>query len=162
MDLFQCMAEQSLLLYCCSKWLRYLLYTVHGKNLEWEKIGNSKAIHQFFTRQLFIINCICTCSSVADILPSNCFRLAHSPIFYILKFFPCTVIILSSGLPILIIPNYASYVSRGVTHIDTRTDTHAHIYCRMICDRGQSKSQSIDLCLINGQGLFFGQRSTAY
>ena len=73
-------------------------YTVCGKIWSGKigKFGKSKAIHQFFTRQLFLfiiynISCIYTCSSVANILPFNYFRLACLPIFYSSKIFPCTI-----------------------------------------------------------------------
>ena len=51
----------------------YIVYTVHGKILEWEKIGKfgeSLTIRQYFTRQLFLL-VILLATEVTKQLPFN-------------------------------------------------------------------------------------------
>ena len=68
-------------------------YTVHGKNLEWERLVNLVNIKPFtnsLPANYFSVIAIHAAHS-PNILPSSWFRLAHSPIFYLVKIFPCMV-----------------------------------------------------------------------
>ena len=75
--------------------------------LEWGKIGEFGEQNAFcqFTLQvlLFVRSCSYTCSSFVDIVPSNWFGLAHSPIFYPSKIFPYTVTKTTNRFHIIII-----------------------------------------------------------
>ena len=59
------------------------------------KIWDFGGICRCFTHQLlpFILSCSYTSNSFVHILSSNCFGLAHSPMFYPTKIFPRTVYI---------------------------------------------------------------------
>ena len=68
---------------------------LHGKNLVWVKLPNlvakQNAILPMF--YLMLLPFMISCSSFANILPFNQFGLAYSPIFYLTKIFPCTVLV---------------------------------------------------------------------
>ena len=75
----------------------FTINTIHGNILEWEKfanLANRAPFAKFLPAKyvfLFAISCNYACSSFTNILPSNWFRLAHLPIYYPTKTFPCTV-----------------------------------------------------------------------